>query len=253
MPMTFSSSQNDPSANPLSLITALDLAFTESKLDAAIQSMAPMLGRFLPVPFWFPARATARIVVARVQFYPTAMMRPPRAGAFDNLAIPLFVASTDRGWDPFDEDGRRIDNVFDRAAGVKLPPVEARSIEERQVLQMAKIGFNTLATDGTILPPCHVPRSIAGRDDVFLIGAGANWFSLPQRRIIETARYPLLVFRGRAQWAACLVPAWFWNPIAYAQRRHFTASNVRWPLSPAVGFSYRLPRNLLWPPYELPM
>jgi hypothetical protein len=63
----------------------------------------------------------------------------------------------------------------------------------------ARIGVNTLATDGTILPPCHMRRSIAGRDDMFLIGAATSWFSLPQRRIIETARYPLLVFRGRAQ------------------------------------------------------
>jgi hypothetical protein len=210
------------------------------------------LARLLPVWFWFPTRATARIVVARVQFYPAAMARAPRAGESDELAIPLFLASTDREWGPFDDDARRADNVFDRAAGMKLPPVEARSIEELRAHEMARIGANTLETDGTILPPSHVPPSIAGRDDVFLIGAATNWFSLPQRRFFETARYPLQVFRGRAQWAACVVPAWFWNPTAYAQRQHFTSSYVKWPLRTALRFADRLPRNLPWPPYELP-
>jgi hypothetical protein len=48
------------------------------------------------------------------------------------------------------------------------------------------------------------------------------------------------------------VPAWFWNPTAYAQRRRFTLSCVRWPLSAALHFADHLPRDLPWPPYELP-
>src|SRR5262249_59754931 len=117
---------------------------------------------------------------------------------------------------------------------------------EGQGHEVARVGVNPRVTDDTILPPCHVPRSIAGRDDVFLIGAAINWFSLPQRRFLETARYPLLVFRGRAQWAACVVPAWFWNPTAYAQRQHFTSSYVKWPLRTALRFADRLPRDLPW-------
>lgn len=224
--MTSWFSLNNPSDQPLPSISAIDLAFTEA--------------------------ATARIVVARVQFYPAAMRRAPRAGESDKVAIPLFLACTDRDWDPFDDDARHTDNEFDRAAGMKLPPVEARSLEELRAHEIARIGANTFEIDGTILPPSHVPRSIAGRDDVFLIGAATTWFSLPQRRFLENARYPLLVFRGRAQWAACVVPAWFWNPTAYAQRQHFTSSHVKWPLRLALRFADRLPRKLPWPPYELP-
>jgi len=250
--MTSWSSPNDPPAQPLPSSSSLDRAFTEAKLDTVLLSMAPAMARLLPARFWFPQRSTARIVVARVQFYPAAMGRAPRDGESDSLAIPLFLGCTDPEWDPFDDDARHTDNVFDRAAGMKLPPVEARSPEEMRAHEMARIGANTLVVDGTILPPSHVPRSIAGRDDVFLIGAASNWFSLPERRFLEDARYPLLVFRGRAQWAACVVPAWFWNPTAYAQRQHFMSSCVKWPLRTALRFADRLPRALPWPPYELP-
>lgn len=249
--MDSSFSLNDPLAHPLPPIAALDLAFAKAKFDAALLSMAPQMAWLLPVSFWFPARATARIVVARVQFYPADMAHAPRAGESDAMAIPLFLASTDSEWDPFAENARRADNVFDRAAGLKMPPVEASSIDESRAHEMARIGASTLETDGTILPPCHVPRSIVGRDDVFLIGAATNWLSLPQRKFFDTARYPLLVFRGRAQWAACVLPAWFWNPTAYAQRQSFTSSLVKWPLRTARRFADRLPGNVPWSPYEL--
>jgi hypothetical protein len=53
--------------------------------------------------------------------------------------------------------------VFDRAAGMKLPRVEARSIEEPRAYEMPRIGVNTLATDGAILPPCHRPPTTRQR------------------------------------------------------------------------------------------
>jgi len=242
----------DSKGGPLPSIAELDIEFAEAKLDAALRSMATLWTRFLPVSFWFPARATARIVVARVQFYPAGMAHAPRANECDELAIPLFLASTERDWDPFGYHALRADNVFDRAAGMKFPPVEARTIEEREAHEMARIGVGTLISDRTILPPCHVPRSISGCDDLFLIGAMTNWYSLPQRQFLETARYPLLVFRGRAQWAAWVMPAWFWNPPAYAQCQRFPTPYMKWPLHGAKLLADHLPGDLPWTPVELP-
>src|SRR6187431_3306868 len=110
---------HDPSDDPHPLITELDFEFAEAKLDAALRWMAPLMTRLLPVSFWFPERATAHIVVARVQFYPALMAHAPFPGDADEPAIPLFLASSDPDWDPFDHDARRADNVFDRAAGMK--------------------------------------------------------------------------------------------------------------------------------------
>ncbi len=38
--------------------------------------------------------------ILRVQFYPASMACAPRAGEADELVIPLFLATTDREWDP---------------------------------------------------------------------------------------------------------------------------------------------------------
>ena len=165
----------DPSQDPTPDVAQLDLPFVEAKQDEILRSMSSGLQAWLPPSWWFPARRSARIIVARVQFYPADMAREARATDQDALAIPLFLACADTGWDPFGDGGKRADNIFDRAAGMKSPPVEPGP-SEQFAHAMAKTGAGTLETQGTLLPPCQVSRSIGGRDDMFLLGAATSWF-----------------------------------------------------------------------------